>query len=127
MSKAHKAALAAGREDGWAVRRYLEALEANKPKRGRKRTQETIDKQLADVDAEMESANPLNRLLLHQRRTDLQSELNTLAAGIDLAEYEDAFVEAAAAYSERKGITYDTWRKIGVSPTVLSRAGLGRS
>ena len=36
MSDAHKEALAEGREQGRAVRRYLEALEANKPRRGRK-------------------------------------------------------------------------------------------
>jgi len=33
MSAGHKAALAAGREEGRAVRRYLEVLEANRPKR----------------------------------------------------------------------------------------------
>ena len=42
MSDSHKAALAEGREQGRAVRRYLEALEAHKLKRGRKRTQESI-------------------------------------------------------------------------------------
>ena len=38
MSAEHKAALAEGREQGRAVREYLEALEAHKPRRGRKRT-----------------------------------------------------------------------------------------
>ena len=47
MSDDHKAALAAGRNEGRAVRRYLEALEAHKPKRGRKRTPESIQKRLA--------------------------------------------------------------------------------
>ena len=36
MSEAHKAALSEGRAQGRAVRRYLEALDAHKPKRGRK-------------------------------------------------------------------------------------------
>ena len=36
MSAEHKAALAAGRQQGITVRKYLEALEAHKPKRGRK-------------------------------------------------------------------------------------------
>lgn len=40
MSDQHKAALAEGREQGRAVQRYLEALEQNRPKRGRKRTRE---------------------------------------------------------------------------------------
>ena len=36
MSADHKAALAKGREEGRIVRRYLEALESNRPRRGRK-------------------------------------------------------------------------------------------
>ena len=35
MSEEHKAALAEGREQGRVVRRYLEALESQRPKRGR--------------------------------------------------------------------------------------------
>ena len=42
MSDEHKAALADGRAQGRAVRAYLEALEANKPRRGRKRTPESM-------------------------------------------------------------------------------------
>ena len=42
MTDEHKAALAKGRNEGNAVRNYLEALRANKPKRGRKRTRESI-------------------------------------------------------------------------------------
>ncbi len=37
MSADHKAALAKGRRRGRIVRRYLEALESTKPRRGRKR------------------------------------------------------------------------------------------
>ena len=44
MSDAHKAALARGRTEGRTVRVYLEALPANKPSRGRKRTAESINK-----------------------------------------------------------------------------------
>ncbi len=47
MSDEHKAALAEGREQGGVVRRYLEALESHRPKRGRKRTPESIAKRLA--------------------------------------------------------------------------------
>ena len=38
---------ASGRTSGNAVRRYLEALENNRPKRGRKRTPESINARLA--------------------------------------------------------------------------------
>ena len=50
MSQAHKDALAIGREEGRAVRRYLEALEAHKPKRGRKRNPDTIEKRLQQIE-----------------------------------------------------------------------------
>ena len=51
MTDSHKQALAEGREASRHVRAYLEALEANKPKRGRKRTKETVQKQLDEVSA----------------------------------------------------------------------------
>ena len=38
MTAQHKAALAEGRSEGRAVKSYLEALEKNRPRRGRKRT-----------------------------------------------------------------------------------------
>src|SRR5438067_3615956 len=68
MSAAHKAALAEGRSQGRAVRVYLEALQANKPKRGRKRTPDSIKKRLASIDAELQSADPLRSLNLRQER-----------------------------------------------------------
>ena len=50
MSDEHKAALAEAREQGRVVRRYLETLESHRPKRGRKRTPESITKRLAAID-----------------------------------------------------------------------------
>ena len=38
VSDSHKKAMAQGRTEGRAVKNYLTALEENKPKRGRKRT-----------------------------------------------------------------------------------------
>ena len=62
MSARHKEALALGREQGRAVRRYLEALDAHRPKRGRKRTPESIEKRLRDIEVKLDAANPLTRL-----------------------------------------------------------------
>src|SRR5438105_4654051 len=70
MSDAHKAALAEGREQGRAVRRYLEAIEANKPKRGRKRTPDSIKKRLAAIEDRLASADALTRLQMVQERMD---------------------------------------------------------
>ena len=56
MSDEHKAALAEGRNQGRAVRRYLEALDAHKPKRGRKRTPDSMQKRLDRIDVELADA-----------------------------------------------------------------------
>src|SRR5947209_20418106 len=74
MSEEHKAALAEGREHGRVVRRYLEALESHRPRRGRKRTPESIAKRLAAIDERLANADPLSRLHLLQERTDLEQE-----------------------------------------------------
>lgn len=127
MSDEHKAALAEGRNQGRAVRRYLEALEAHKPKRGRKRTSDSIQKRLGKIDVELAGADPLKRLQLIQERIDLLEELESADSKVDLSELEEGFVEAAAAYSTRKGISYAAWRQLGVEAAVLKRAGISRA
>jgi hypothetical protein len=126
MSDEHKQALAVGRDQGRAVRRYLEALEAHKPKRGRKRTSESIEKRLMTIEAELDTADPLSRVNLLQERMDLEAELAAKELVIDLSELEDDFVAAVAEYSDRKGITYAAWREAGVDASVLRRAGVRR-
>lgn len=127
MSEDHKAALAEGRNQGRAVRRYLEALDAHKPKRGRKRTPESIGKRLARIEVELVNADALKRLQLIQERLDLSAELESSGDRVDLSELEKGFIEAAAAYSARKGISYAAWRELGVDAAVLKRAGVTRS
>lgn len=127
MTDAHKAALATGRVEGRVVREYLEALRANKPKRGRKRTLETVKSQLTAVAKELMEADPVRELQLVQRRMDLQAELESMNAKVDMKKIENAFIKVARNYSERNGITYSAWREIGVSPAVLKSAGIGRA
>ena len=127
MSDDHKAALAEGRNSARAVGRYLEALDANKPKRGRKRTSESVSKRLAAVSAELKDASGLSRLSLLQERRNLEVELATMkAGGPDLSALEKDFVKVAKSYAQRKGVTYGTWREFGVSPEVLKKAGITR-
>jgi len=127
MSDDHKAALAEGRNQGRAIRQYLEALEAHKPKRGRKRTPESIAKQLDAVNDEIPTADPMKRLTLIQQRIDLEKELANTDVVVDLSELEDGFIAAAKDYSARKNITYAAWRELGVSASVLKAAGISRS
>ena len=127
MTDEHKAALAEGRTQGRAVRAYLEALDANRPKRGRKRTPDSIKKRLNTIDSELSSADKLHALHLRQERRDLQEELAAMDHSVDLADVEKEFIAAAKVYGERKGISYATWREAGVSPAVLKQAGISRS
>ena len=127
MSDEHKEALAIGREQGRAVRRYLEALELHRPKRGRKRTPDSIKRRLDDIDGKLAAADPLSRLQLVQERMNLLEELEAKSATVDLTSLEDEFVAAAADYGRRKGISYAAWREAGVHPSVLKRAGIRRA
>ncbi len=127
MSDEHKAALAEGREQGRVVRRYLEALESHRPRRGRKRTQESVVKRLAAVDEQLAGADPLSKLHLVQERMDLELELAAAGGdGAEMEELEAAFIQVAADYGRRKGLTYEAWRAVGVEPRVLKAAGIGR-
>jgi len=126
MSDSHKAALAEGREQGRAVRRYLEALEAHKPKRGRKRTPESVQKRLASIDEKVAEADALTRLHLVQERMNLENELASSDSTVDLQSLEDEFAASAAPYGARKGITYAAWRQLGGDPGVLRKAGIKR-
>src|SRR4051795_7476913 len=103
MSDDHKAALAEGRTQGRAVRLYLEALAAHKPKRGRKRTPDSIKKRLDRIESELDEADAMKRLALIQERLDLEAELGKAEGGVDLSELEKGFVTNAKDYSARKG------------------------
>jgi hypothetical protein len=127
MSEDHKAALAKGREEGRIVRRYLEALESTKPRRGRKRTPESIRKRLLAIDNQLAAADPLSRLHLIEERQRLESELSHTGETVDLAALEKSFIKVARVYGERKGISYSAWRTVGVSASVLQQAKIPRT
>jgi len=135
MTDEHKAALALGRREGKAIRDYLEALKAHKPKRGRQRTPESIRRRLNEIDAEIANeiandiagADPVRQLRLTQDRLDLQSELATAGAGVNLPRLEAEFIEVAKKYGERNRLSYQAWRQVGVDAAVLKKAGITRS
>lgn len=127
MTNEHKAALAEARTQGRAVRSYLEALDAHKPRRGRKRTSESVAKRLATVETDLDSADPVRRLELIQERLDLTTELSTMETGNNLIELEAGFVTVAKSYASRKGISYAAFRELGVAASTLKRSGIARS
>jgi serine/threonine protein phosphatase PrpC len=127
MSDEHKAALAKGREEGKIVRDYLEALRANKPKRGRKRTPESVNKRLDAIEEALPDASAMDELRLVQERRDLQTELERMGDTVDMTALEEAFVGVAKSYSESKKISYASWREVGVEARVLKAAGISRA
>lgn len=127
MTAEHKQALAEGRSEGRAVKAYLDALEQQRPRRGRRRTPDSIKKRLVVIEKELAEATSLQRLQLVQERRDLETELAGMDTTVDLTKLEAEFVKVAKDYSERKGIEYASWRELGVAADVLKKAGVGRA
>jgi hypothetical protein len=125
MTDAHKASLAKGREQARAVRDYLEWLEWSKPTRGRKR--DTSPERIAEVDGQIaEAASPLQRLQLLQLRRDLEAASQEEDDPEEGERVRKAFVKNARAYARAKGISYASFREIGVPADVLKEAGITR-
>jgi hypothetical protein len=127
MSDTHKAALAKGREEGRIVRQYLEALESTKPRRGRKRTPDSIRRRLTTIENSLATADPLARLHLIEEKQRLETELAHSGDTVDMAALEKSFIKVARLYGERKGISYSAWRAVGVSAPVLQQAKIPRT
>ncbi len=112
------------------MKAYLEILETTRPKRGRKRTRESIEKRIRAIETEREAANPLKKVQLIQEHMDLNKELILMEDPGDLAaklvEAEAGFVEYGKSYSDRKGISYAAWREFGVPAPMLKKAGISR-
>ena len=78
------------------------------------------------IAQEIATADPLKRLQLVQERMDLEQQLESVDAKVDLSKLEKGFIKAAAPYSERKGISYAAWRELGVPASTLKAAGISR-
>lgn len=126
MTDEHKAANAKARAENKSVSAYLDALESNRPRPGRRRTAESMQKRVEAIGEALESATPIRRVQLVQERIDLERALTAPAETVDISGLEDEFVAVAVSYSGRKGITYSAWREVGVPASVLKRAGISR-
>jgi hypothetical protein len=127
MTDDHKAKLAQGRNESRVVSRYLEAINAGKGKRGRKRTPDSVSMQISKIDRELPDASAIVKLELTQRRLDLVIELERLSVRVDLRVVEKDFVKIAKSYADRTGISYSAFRTLGVPADVLKKAGISRS
>jgi len=126
MSDEHKAALAQGRKESRAIKRYLEAVTTRGP--GRPVSPERLKARIAALEEKIASeADPLKALGFRQDRLNAEADLQRAEAAADLEAVEAGFIEHGASYSERKGISYSAWREQGVPSAVLAKAGIART
>lgn len=126
MSQEHKDALAQGRLEARSIKAYLKALESRRP--GRPVTKDSLEKRLSKVDAKLDAeSDPLRRLDLMQSKLDLEAALENVQEGAKIEDLSEGFVAHAKSYSERKGISYTTWRQFGVPADLLRKAGIAET
>jgi hypothetical protein len=63
---------------------------------------------------------------VYGRLVQQRAALGGLDSNPDLERLEATFVRVAKTYSDRKGISHQTWRDVGVPADVLKRAGVDR-
>lgn len=125
MTQSHKDALKDGRERGQIVRRYLNAIESAKPRRGRPITPEGLRKSIEKIDANLATEkDPLRKLDLVQSKIKKQKDLEEFESPIDMVALENEFVRVAKDYNDSKELSPEAWLELGVPRDVLRRAGL---
>lgn len=123
MSKEHKEALARGRTEARAIKAYLNAVNSKSP--GRPITKESLQQRLEKVNEKLGAeSDPLKNVELLQSKLDIEKSLAKMEEADDFDQLEQRFVENAASYSDRKGISYTAWRQFGVPAAVLKQAGI---
>jgi hypothetical protein len=105
-----------------AVAAYLTALRARKvPKRDRAK----IEARRAQVEQWIaEEQSPIRQVELIQRRLDIEAQLAEADQADRLGGLEEAFVNVAASWAKRSGVTAAALREVGVPARVLAKAGL---
>lgn len=127
MTQEHKNALAKGRRQAKAVRKYLKALHQRR-KPGRPVDRESLEARIDKINAKIgEETDPPNRVELIQQRLDAEEQLAELEDQPDFEELEAGFVDVVKDYSERKNISYSAWREEGVPAAVLRKAGIAQT
>jgi hypothetical protein len=69
-------------------------------------------------------SSPIREVELIQQRLDIDAQLAQIDQAARLPELEEAFVEVAASWAKRSGISAIALREAGVPAGVLKRAGL---
>jgi hypothetical protein len=115
-----------GRKEARMIKGYLEALASRRP--GRPVTKESLERKVATLSDRLSTeSDVLKALDLYQAKIDAEDALERAQAAMDMTALETGFVKVAAAYSERRKISYAAWRQAGVPAAVLKQAGVTRT
>ncbi len=109
------------------MRAYLEVIDTGPKRPGRRRTPESLSKQIAQVSERLRGARGLDKLNLLKERRDLEAARAKLVPASDHGALERDFVRVARRYGERRGIDYSIWREAGVPAAVLTKARVPRT
>lgn len=124
MDDQHKEALARGRREGHIVRSYLRALEEG-DEQAERADSESLAFEFGRIETRLAGGvDPLERVELIQRKTEIERELTTARPSTSLEDLEHRFVSVIRSYATRKGLSYWALREVGVPDGVLARAGI---
>jgi hypothetical protein len=108
-----------------AVAAYLTALKGPRASGSSKAKREGLMRRRAQIEQWIaEESSPIRQVELIQQRLDIDAQLAQLDQAARLPELEEAFVNVAASWAKRSGITAAALREAGVPASVLKRAGL---
>jgi hypothetical protein len=110
------------RAETQAVAAYLTALKAPKvPARSRA----ALEKRRAQIEQWIaDETSPIREVELIQQRLDIDAQLAQADQAQRLRELEKAFVNVAASWGKRTGVSAAALREVGVPTRVLTKAGL---
>jgi hypothetical protein len=105
-----------------AVAAYLTALRAPKvPAHSRA----SLEKRRGQIEQWIaEEPSPIREVELIQQRLDIDAQLAQIDQAARLPELEAAFMNVAASWPKRSGISAAALREVGVPARVLKQAGL---
>jgi len=122
VTEEHKAAMVQGRNESRAIRLYLEAIK-EAGGRGRRLNKAQLEEKLAATLEELKgNPRPIKKLDLIQQRINLEERIAHAETTFDIEQLEQDFIAVAEAYSQRKGISHQAWREMGVKVSVLRQA-----
>ena len=129
FSDEHKTEIRTAIAQRGAVNRYLKSLEQIKSVRSNILSEERLQAKLAQAEEDMASASSvMDKLQAVQNRKDILAKIkqtqNASNITSEAEEAEAGFIQHAAGYAERKGISYKAWREVGVSAAALKQAGI---